>query len=92
MDEIKKSDIIGGIVLFLLWTVMIFLLGALWQLDQDLKQVKKIDITTKIIEYRMGDVTLGRDTVNVIKEKPKMKSNSKGGKWQRTCLNCAFAC
>ena len=77
MDEIKKSDIIGGIVLFLLWTVMIFLLGALWQLDQDLKQVKKIDITTKIIEYRMGDVTLGRDTVNVIKEKPKMKSNSK---------------
>ena len=75
MDEIKKSDIIGGIVLFLLWTVMIFLLGALWQLDQDLKQVKKIDITTKIIEYRMGDVTLGRDTVNVIKEKPKMKSN-----------------
>ena len=77
MDEIKKSDIIGGIVLFLLWTVMIFLLGALWQLDQDLKQVKKIDITTKIIEYRMGNVTLGRDTVNVIKEKPKMKSNSK---------------
>ena len=75
MDEIKKSDTIGGIVLFLLWTVMIFLLGALWQLDQDLKQVKKIDITTKIIEYRMGDVTLGRDTVNVIKEKPKMKSN-----------------
>jgi hypothetical protein len=77
MDEIKKSDIIGGIVLFLLWTVMIFLLGVLWQLDQNLKQVKKIDITTKIIEYRMGNVTLGRDTVNVIKEKPKMKSNSK---------------
>jgi hypothetical protein len=74
MDEIKKSDTIGGIVLFLLWTVMIFLLGALWQLDQDLKQVKKIDITTKIIEYRMGNVTLGRDTVNVIKEKPKMKA------------------
>ena len=77
MDEIKKSDTIGGIVLFLLWTVMIFLLGALWQLEQDLKQVNKIDITTKIIEYRMGTVTLGRDTVNVIKEKPKMKSNSK---------------
>jgi len=56
MDEIKKSDIIGGIVLFLLWTVMIFLLGVLWQLDQNLKQVKKIDITTKIIEYRMGNV------------------------------------
>ena len=77
MDEIKKSDTIGGIVLFLLWTVMIFLLGALWQLEQDLKQVNKIDITTKIIEYRMGTVTLGRDTVNVIKESPKMKSNSK---------------
>ena len=54
---------------------MLFL-GMVYQAERD-NRVQKIDITTKIIEYRMGNVTLGRDTVNVIKEKPKMKSNSK---------------
>ena len=39
MDEMKKSDIIGGIVLLSMWTVMIFLLGSIWQLEQDLKQI-----------------------------------------------------
>ena len=77
MNEMKKSDIIGGIVLLSMWTVMIFLLGAIWQLEQDLKVIKKIDITTKIIEYRMGTTTLSKDTFNVINQAPKMKSNSK---------------
>ena len=49
MDEMKKSDIIGGIVLLSMWTVMIFLLGSIWQLEQDLKQIKKLEIHTKII-------------------------------------------
>jgi len=77
MDEMKKSDIIGGIVLLSMWTVMIFLLGSIWQLEQDLKQVKQLEIHTKIIEYRMGTTTLGRDTVNVFEEtpKPKMKAD-----------------
>jgi len=57
MNEMKKSDIIGGIVLLSMWTVMIFLLGSIWQLEQDLKQIKKLEIHTKIIEYRMGNVT-----------------------------------
>ena len=72
-DEMKKSDIIGGIVLLSMWTVMIFLLGSIWQLEQDLKQVKQLEIHTKIIEYRMGTTTLGKDTLNVIEESPKAK-------------------
>ena len=73
MNEMKKSDIIGGIVLLSMWTVMIFLLGSIWQLEQDLKQIKKLEIHTKIIEYRMGTTTLGRDTLNVIENVPKAK-------------------
>jgi hypothetical protein len=73
MNEMKKSDIIGGIVLLSMWTVMIFLLGSIWQLGQDLKQIKKLEIHTKIIEYRMGTTTLGRDTLNVIENAPKAK-------------------
>lgn len=69
----KKSDIIGGIVFLSMWTVMIFLLGSIWQLEQDLKQINKLEIHTKIIEYRMGTTTLGRDTLNVIETAPKAK-------------------
>jgi hypothetical protein len=56
-----------------MWTVMIFLLGSIWQLEQDLKQIKKLEIHTKIIEYRMGTTTLGRDTLDVIEQAPKAK-------------------
>jgi hypothetical protein len=73
MDEMKKSDIIGGIVLLSMWTVMIFLLGSIWQLEQDLKAVKQIDITTKIVEYRLGTTTIHKDTVDVVKYKTKVK-------------------
>ena len=71
MDEMKKSDIGAGAVLLSMWTVMIFLLGSIWQLEQDLKAVKQIDITTKIIEYRLGTTTIHKDTVDVVKYKIK---------------------
>jgi hypothetical protein len=45
----------------------------MWQLEHDLKEVQKLEIRTKIIEYRMGTTTLGKDTVNVIEETPKAK-------------------
>jgi hypothetical protein len=32
-----------------------------------------VEVQTRIIEYRLGTTTLGRDTVNVIKETPKQK-------------------
>ena len=71
MNETKKSDIIGGIVLLSMWTVMIFLLGSIWQLEQDLKAIKQIDITTKIVEYRLGTTTIHKDTIDVVKYKMK---------------------
>jgi hypothetical protein len=67
MEESKKSDSIGGVVFFLMWTVMIFLLGSIWQLDQDLKEVKKLNVTTKIIEYKLGTTTVHKDTMDVVK-------------------------
>jgi hypothetical protein len=69
----RNGNIIGLLLFVVGYTVLIFLLGAIWQLEQDLKQIKKLEIHTKIIEYRMGTTTFGRDTLNVIEESPKAK-------------------
>ena len=69
----RKGNVIASVLFVFGYTVLIFLLGAIWQLEQDLKQVKKLEIHTKIIEYRMGTTTLGKDTLNVIEESPKAK-------------------
>jgi hypothetical protein len=78
MDKInnwlaRNGNVIAVLLTIFAYTVLIFFLGALWQLEQDLKQVKQLEIHTKIIEYRMGTTTLGKDTVNVIEEAPKAK-------------------
>lgn len=78
MDKInnwlaRNGNVIATLLTIFAYTVLIFFLGALWQLEQDLKQVKQLEIHTKIIEYRMGTITLGKDTVNVIEEAPKVK-------------------
>ena len=78
MDKInnwlaRNGNVIAALLTIFGYTVLIFLLGAIWQLEQDLKQVKQLEIHTKIIEYRMGTITLGKDTVNVIEEAPKSK-------------------
>jgi hypothetical protein len=78
MDKInnwlaRNGNVIAALLTIFAYTVLIFFLGALWQLEQDLKQVKQLEIHTKIIEYRMGTTTLGKDTVNVIEEAPKAK-------------------
>lgn len=78
MDKInnwlaRNGNVIAALLTIFAYTVLIFFLGALWQLEQDLKQVKQLEIHTKIIEYRMGTTTLGRDTLNVIEESPKQK-------------------
>ena len=81
MDKInnwlaRNGNVIAALLTIFAYTVLIFFLGALWQLEQDLKQVKQLEIHTKIIEYRMGTTTLGKDTVNVIKEEPNQKIKS----------------
>ena len=80
MDKInnwlaRNGNVIATLLTIFAYTVLIFFLGALWQLEQDLKQVKQLEIHTKIIEYRMGTITLGKDTVNVIEGAPKMKAD-----------------
>ena len=73
----RKGNVIASLFFIFGYTVLIFLLGSIWQLEQDLKQIKKLEIHTKIIEYRMGTTTLAKDTFNVINQAPKMKSISK---------------
>jgi hypothetical protein len=78
MDKInnwlaRNGNVIATLLTIFAYTVLIFFLGALWQLEQDLKQVKQLEIHTKIIEYRMGATTLGKDTLNVVEEAPKVK-------------------
>ena len=65
------GDVVGFILVVLGWTSLMFILGATWQLEQDLKAVKQIDITTKIIEYRLGTTTIHKDTVDVVNYKIK---------------------
>jgi hypothetical protein len=69
----RKGNVIASLFFIFGYTVLIFLLGSIWQLEQDLKQVKQLEIHTKIIEYRMGTTTLGKDTLNIIEESPKAK-------------------
>ena len=78
MDKInnwlaRNGNVIAALLTIFAYTVLIFFLGALWQLEQDLKQVKQLEVHTKIIEYRMGTTTLGSDTLNVIEKTPKAK-------------------
>jgi hypothetical protein len=78
MDKINNWLARNGNTIALLlfvfgYTTLIFLLGSIWRLEQDLTQVKQLEIHTKIIEYRMGNTILGRDTLNVIEETPKHK-------------------
>jgi hypothetical protein len=75
--KMKKSDIISGIVLILFilgYTTIIFFMGIVYEWDK-YRRVRDVgvEIQTRIIEYRLGTTSLGRDTVNVIKETPKQK-------------------
>ena len=65
------ADVVGFFLVVFGWTSLMFLLGAIFQLEQDLKAVKQIDITTKIIDYRLVTTTIHKDTVDVVKYKIK---------------------
>jgi len=65
------ADIVGFFLVVFGWTTLMFLLGAIWQLEQDLKAIKQIGITTKIVEYRLGTTTIHKDTIDVVKYKMK---------------------
>jgi len=79
MNKIKnwisdKIETIALILFILGYTTIIFFMGIVYEWDK-YRRVRDVgvEIQTRIIEYRLGTTTLGRDTVNVIKEAPKAK-------------------
>jgi hypothetical protein len=75
--KMKKSDIISGIVLILFilgYTTIIFFMGIVYEWDK-YRRVRDIgvEVQTRIIEYKLGTTSLGKDTLNVIEESPKAK-------------------
>jgi len=79
MNKIKswianKIETIALILFILGYTTIIFFMGIVYEWDK-YRRVRDIgvEIQTRIIEHRLGTTSLGRDTVNVIKETPKQK-------------------
>jgi hypothetical protein len=79
MNKIKnwianKIETIALILFILGYTTIIFFMGIVYEWDK-YRRIRDVgvEIQTRIIEYRLGTTTLGRDTVNVIKEAPKAK-------------------
>ena len=79
MNKIKnwianKIETIALILFILGYTTIIFFMGIVYEWDK-YRRVRDVgvEIQTRIIEYRLGTITLGRDTVNVINETPTQK-------------------
>lgn len=65
-----NAGAIGLIIFVLGYTTLVFFLGMVYEWDK-YGRVQQYEIQTKIVEYRLGNITLGRDTMNVIQEKYK---------------------
>ena len=80
MNKIKnwianKIETIALILFILGYTTIIFFMGIVYDWDK-YRRVRDVgvEIQTQIIEHRLGTRILGRDTLNVIKEVPKIKA------------------
>ena len=65
----RQANWIALICVIFAWTLFVFFMGMVWEWDK-YGRVKEVQIETRIVEYRLGNITLGRDTMNVIKEAP----------------------
>ena len=81
MNKIKnwilnRIELIGLILFVVGYSTFIFFMGTIYEWDK-YRRTRDIgvEIQTRIIEYRLGTTTLGRDTFNVIKEVPKIKAD-----------------
>ena len=79
MNKIKnwitnRIEAIGLILFVVGYSTIIFFIGREYEWNK-YRRVRDVgvEIQTRIIEYRLGTTTLGRDTVNVIKEASKQK-------------------
>lgn len=68
----RKANVIAFLFVVFAYTLFVFFMGMVFEYGQH-GRIQEIQIETKIVEYRLGNITLGRDTMNVIKEAPKAK-------------------
>ena len=80
MNKIKnwisnRIELIGLILFVVGYSTIIFFIGREYEWNK-YRRVRDIgvEIQTQIIEHRLGNRILSRDTFNVIKEVPKMKA------------------
>ena len=66
----RQANWIAFICVMFSWTLFIFFMGMVYEWDK-YSRVQQYEIQTKIVEYRLGNITLGRDTMNVVSEKYK---------------------
>ena len=66
----RKANWIALLFVIIAYTLFIFFMGMVYHWEK-YSRVQQYEIQTKIVEYRLGNITLGRDTMNVIQEKYK---------------------
>ena len=64
----RQANWIAFICVVFSYTLFIFFMGMVYHWEK-YSRVQQYEIQTKIIEYRLGTRVLGRDTMNVVKEK-----------------------
>jgi len=60
-----KAGAIALIISIFAYTIVVFFLGMVFEWER-YGRVQEVEIQTKIVEYRLGNITLGRDTIDVI--------------------------
>lgn len=66
----RQANWIALICVIFAWTIFMFFMGMVYHWEK-YSRVQQYEIQTKIVEYRLGNTILGRDTMNVIQEKYK---------------------
>jgi hypothetical protein len=66
----RKGNVIAAVFVIFSYTMVVFFLGMVFEWEH-YGRVQQYEIQTKIVEYRLGNITLGRDTMNVVTEKYK---------------------
>ena len=73
----KHGGTIGWVCFIIAYTITLFFLGMVFEWEH-YGRVQEVEIQTKIVEYRLGNITLGRDTIDVIQAaKYKQYANNK---------------
>ena len=62
----RKANWIALIFVIFAYTLGMFFLGMVYEWEK-YGRVTEVEIQTKIIQYKLGDLTIGVDTIDVIK-------------------------